>query len=78
LLGFGVARAKASWAWARFRRDGEGVQGGFERVGVGPRRCRGLVLKEDHGPAMLKKEKEREGKERVGVVSFRVLQERGE
>jgi hypothetical protein len=37
-----------------------------------------LVFKEGHGPAMLKKEKEREGKERVGVVSFRVLQERGE
>jgi hypothetical protein len=24
LLGLGVARAKASWAWAQFRRDGEG------------------------------------------------------
>jgi hypothetical protein len=39
-----------------------GSRVGFRELGVGPRGVHGLVYKEDHGPAMLKKEKE--GKER--------------
>jgi hypothetical protein len=35
VLGFGAAWAKALWAWTRFRRDGEGFQGGLRGLGSG-------------------------------------------